>query len=163
HPGPSARPDQTHGRPPGGAHPGDRPHRGPGAGVLVSRGPGGSAVARLAYCRWVMSTRRPPRAAVNGPGVALVSAAHLAGDIYQGVIPAMLPFLVAERHYSYAAISGITLAATVLSSVAQPVFGIWTDRRPRRWMIGTGMTVAAVGAALAGVMPGYVLTWIVVA
>jgi len=84
-------------------------------------------------------------------------------DLYQGVVPALLPFLVAERQYSYAAISGITLAATVLSSVAQPAFGVWADRRSRRWMIPAGMLLAAVGVSLAGVMPNYSLTWIVVA
>lgn len=100
---------------------------------------------------------------VNVRGVALVSSAHVVDDFYQGVIPALLPFLVAERHYSYAAISGITLAATVLSSVAQPAFGVLADRRSRRWMVPSGMLLAGVGAALAGLMPSYALTWLVVA
>ncbi len=104
-----------------------------------------------------------PRAGVNVRGVALVSVAHVVDDIYQGVVPAMLPFLVAERHYSYAAVSGLTLAATVLSSVAQPAFGIWTDRRARRWLIPAGMLLAGVGVALAGLMPNYALTWLVIA
>lgn len=99
----------------------------------------------------------------NVPGIALISSAHVVDDIYQGIVPALLPFLVAERHYSYAAISGITLAATVLSSVAQPVFGIWADQRSRRWMIGGGISLAAVGVVLAGYMPSYPLTWIVIA
>lgn len=96
-------------------------------------------------------------------GIALVSLAHVVDDTYQGIVPALLPFFVAERQYSYAAISGITLAATVLSSVAQPLFGIWTDRRSRRWMIGGGISLAATGVVLAGYMPNYPLTWIVIA
>ena len=100
---------------------------------------------------------------MNRRGIALVSAAHVADDIYQGIVPALLPFLVAERHYSYAAISGITLAATVLSSVAQPLFGVWADKRSRHWMIGGGMSLAALGVVLVGWMPTYPLTWIVVA
>lgn len=103
------------------------------------------------------------RTGVNVRGVALVSASHVVDDLYQGVVPALLPFLVAERHYSYAAISGLTLAATVLSSVAQPAFGVWADRRSRRWMIPSGMLLAAVGVALAGLMPSYALTWVVIA
>jgi FSR family fosmidomycin resistance protein-like MFS transporter len=106
--------------------------------------------------------RSAPRS-VNKRGVALISTAHVADDIYQGIVPALLPFLVAERHYSYAAVSGITLAATVLSSVAQPVFGVWADKHSRRWIIGGGMSLAAVGVVLAGWMPTYPLTWIVVA
>jgi len=47
-------------------------------------------------------------------------------------VPALLPFLMAERQYTYAPVSGLTLAATVRSSVAQPAFEWWTDRQPRR-------------------------------
>jgi len=92
-----------------------------------------------------------------------MSVAHIADDFYQGAVPALLPFLVAERHYSYAAVAGLTLAATMLSSVAQPAFGWWTDQRPRRWMITGGMLTAACGVALAGVFSSYLMTWLVIA
>lgn len=92
-----------------------------------------------------------------------MSAAHVVDDVYQGVVPALLPFFVLERHYSYAAVAGLTLAATVLSSVAQPFFGWWTDRRPRRWMIPAGILTAGIGAGLAGLAPSYLLTWGVLA
>lgn len=100
---------------------------------------------------------------MNRRGIALISSAHLVDDAYQGVVPALLPFLVAERHYSYAAVSGLTLAATLLSSVAQPVFGWWTDRRPRRWMIPAGILTAATGVASVGLSSSYLLTWLVIA
>jgi FSR family fosmidomycin resistance protein-like MFS transporter len=100
---------------------------------------------------------------LNRRGVALISSAHVINDTYQGVVPALLPFLVAQRHYSYAAVSGLTLAATLLSSVAQPFFGWWTDRRPRRWMIAAGMLTAATGVAAVGLVSSYLLTWVVIA
>ena len=100
---------------------------------------------------------------MNRRGIAMMSSAHVVDDLYQGVVPALLPFLVTQRHYSYTAVAGLTLAATVLSSVAQPAFGWWTDRRPRRWMIPAGMVTAAVGVALAGYTPSYLLTWVVIA
>ena len=100
---------------------------------------------------------------MNRRGVALMSAAHVIDDLYQGAVPALLPFLVAERRYSYAAVAGLTLAATVLSSVAQSAFGWWTDRRPRRWMITAGMVTAAAGVGLAGVFSSYLLTWLLLA
>ncbi|TAM68197.1 MAG: MFS transporter [Microbacteriaceae bacterium] len=100
---------------------------------------------------------------VNRRGVALMASAHVADDLYQGVVPALLPFLVAERGYSYAAVAGLTLAATVLSSVVQPAFGWLGDRKPRRWMIPAGMLTAAVGVGLAGLSPSYVVTWLLVA
>jgi FSR family fosmidomycin resistance protein-like MFS transporter len=103
------------------------------------------------------------RSTTNRRGVALISAAHVADDIYQGVVPALLPFLVAERHYSYAAASGLVLGATVLSSVTQPVFGWWADRRSRRWLTAAGMLTAGVGIALSGLSTTYVLTWLALA
>ena len=99
---------------------------------------------------------------MNRRGVALLSAAHVVDDFYQGAVPALLPFLVAERQYSYAAVSGLTLAATAVSSVAQPAFGWWSDRRPRRWLIPAGMLMAAVGVALAGLTASYLATWVVI-
>lgn len=100
---------------------------------------------------------------VNRRGVAMMSSAHMVDDLYQGVVPAMLPFFVSERHYSYAAVAGLTLAATMLSSVVQPAFGVWSDRKPRRWLVPAGMTLAALGVGAAGLFPGYAVTWVMVA
>jgi MFS transporter, FSR family, fosmidomycin resistance protein len=93
----------------------------------------------------------------------MISVAHVIDDSYQGVIPALLPFFVADRNYSYAAVSGLTLAATLLSSVAQPAFGWWTDRHPRRWLIGTGILTAAAGVGAAGLFTNYAITWLTIA
>ncbi len=92
-----------------------------------------------------------------------MASAHLIDDFYQGVVPALLPFLVLERQYSYAAVAGLVLAANVLSSIAQPAFGWWGDRKPRRWMIPAGMLTAAVGVSLVAFTPEYWMTWIVIA
>jgi Arabinose efflux permease len=100
---------------------------------------------------------------VNRRGIAMMAVSHVVDDFYQGVVPALLPFLVAERHYSYAAVAGLTLAANLLSSVAQPAFGWWGDRRPRRWLIPAGMLVAAIGVGLVGFTPEYWATWLVIA
>jgi FSR family fosmidomycin resistance protein-like MFS transporter len=90
-------------------------------------------------------------------------ASHLFDDLYQGAVPAMLPFFVAERHYGYVAAAGITLAATLLSSVVQPLFGLLTDRRPMPWIVPAGLTVAGLGVALSGLVDSYVWTWCAIA
>lgn len=123
---------------------------------------GGDAVGRLGS-QGTSAALPPGSPSVNRAGIALTSSAHVVNDLYQGAVPALLPFLVLERHYSYAAVSGLTLAATVLSSVAQPAFGWLTDKRPMRWLIPVGMLTAAVGVALAGLTSTYAVTWIVVA
>src|SRR4051812_36253614 len=95
--------------------------------------------------------------------LAVMTVGHVIDDVYQGAVPALLPFLVADRHYSYAAATGITLAATFLSSVVQPVFGVLTDRRRMVWLVPLGIALAGLGIGLSGVRDGYWWTWLAVA
>lgn len=100
---------------------------------------------------------------MNRRGVVLMSTAHLFTDLYQGIVPAMLPFFALERGYSYTELAGLTLAATLIGSVAQPAFGVIGDRRPLRWLIMAGIGAAAVGIALTGLTSSYALTWVFIA
>ncbi|WNV77216.1 MFS transporter [Geodermatophilus sp. DSM 44513] len=100
---------------------------------------------------------------VDRRGLGVLTASHVVDDLYQGAVPALLPFLVLERGYSYAAATGITLAATVLSSVVQPAFGVLVDRRPLPWLTPVGLLVAGVGIGLAGIGEAYWWTWAAVA
>ena len=43
-------------------------------------------------------------------------------------MPALLPFLVVERGFSYTAAAGLVFAISASSSVVQPVFGQVADR-----------------------------------
>ncbi len=51
--------------------------------------------------------------------MALLAASHAVDDMYQGAVPALLPFFIAGRHYGYAAATGLTFAATASSPVIQ--------------------------------------------
>ncbi|MET9384889.1 MFS transporter [Streptomyces sp. NPDC002928] len=90
--------------------------------------------------------------------ITLLSVGHACVDIYQGAVAALVPFFVAERAYSYAAVSGIVLAASLLSSVAQPVFGVLTDRWAMPWLLPLSTVLGGVGIALSGVSGSYALT-----
>lgn len=96
-------------------------------------------------------------------GVVMLTVSHAVDDLYQGAVPALIPFLVAAYHYDYLGVSGITLAATLISSVAQPAFGHLADRRSMSWLWMAGMLAAAAGIALAGLPTQYALTWLAVA
>jgi MFS transporter, FSR family, fosmidomycin resistance protein len=95
--------------------------------------------------------------------IPLLSVGHACVDVYQGSVAALVPFFVAERAYSYAAAAGIVLAASLLSSVVQPLFGALTDRWAMPWLLPVSTVVAGVGVALAGVSGGYALTLAAVA
>src|SRR3954463_8017127 len=91
-------------------------------------------------------------------GVAALAAGHAAADLCQGSVPALIPFLIAQRHYSYAAAGVLLLAVTVGSSIIQPLFGAVSGRLPVAWLMPTGVALAAVGIAGAGVAPSFGLT-----
>ncbi|MFJ6390962.1 MFS transporter [Streptomyces sp. NPDC091972] len=92
-----------------------------------------------------------------------MSLGHACVDVYQGAVAALVPFFVAERAWSYAAASGVVLAASLLSSVVQPLFGALTDRRAMPWLLPMSALTAGAGVALSGVMGSYPLTLAAVA
>jgi FSR family fosmidomycin resistance protein-like MFS transporter len=91
--------------------------------------------------------------------MAMLSAGHLFTDVGQGSIPALLPFLIARDHLSYAGASALILAATIASSVIQPLFGHLSDRRSLPWLMPLGPIVGGIGVSLAAVAPSYGLTF----
>ncbi|KAF5999295.1 MFS transporter [Streptomyces sp. WAC00263] len=95
--------------------------------------------------------------------IIMLSVGHACVDIYQGAVASLVPFFVAERAYSYAAVSGIVLAASVLSSVAQPVFGLLTDRWAMPWILPVSTVLGGLGIALSGLSGSYPLTLVFVA
>lgn len=88
----------------------------------------------------------------------LLPFGHGSVDLYQGVVPVLVPFLVSERHYGYLGVSGFVLAASLLSSVVQPLFGALTDRWAMPWLVPAGTLAAGCGVALVGVTESYPLT-----
>lgn len=86
-----------------------------------------------------------------------LSGGHLAVDFASGSVPALIPFLAGRFHLGYALSALLLLAATISSSVVQPLFGLWSDRRGALWLIPGGAFVAAVGVAGASLSPAYPL------
>lgn len=83
--------------------------------------------------------------------VSILAAGHLCIDVCQGAVPAFLPFLIVERHFSYAAAASLVLATSLASSVIQPVFGSLADRFAAPWFMPLGLLIAGVGLTGAGV------------
>jgi len=94
---------------------------------------------------------------VDKRAMAILSAGHLFTDVNQGAVAALVPFLVAERGLSLTAAGFLVLAATLSSSIAQPLFGYFSDRTPLIALMPIGLVLGGVGIALVGVAPNYPL------
>jgi MFS transporter, FSR family, fosmidomycin resistance protein len=85
----------------------------------------------------------------------LLSVGHSCIDLCQGAIPALLPTLLIQRHLSYTAAGGLVLAANIVSSVIQPLFGHFADRLRAPWLMPAGLLMAGSGLTLASLFSPY--------
>jgi MFS transporter, FSR family, fosmidomycin resistance protein len=94
--------------------------------------------------------------------MALLSSGHLATDFTNGALPALLPFLRDRFSLSYTAVGGVVLASQASSSLIQPLFGLWSDRRGAMWLLPGGVALGGIGTALAADAPAYWLVLVLV-
>jgi MFS transporter, FSR family, fosmidomycin resistance protein len=100
------------------------------------------------------------RAEIDKRAMAALSSGHAATDFAGGALPALLPFFVERFDLSYTLAALLMLASAFSSSVIQPFFGMWSDRRGGIWLLPLGVAIAGVGIALAADAPSY---WLVLA
>src|SRR2546423_7930448 len=94
--------------------------------------------------------------------MALLSGGHLATDFANGALPALLPFLKDRFSLSYTAVGAVVLASQASSSLIQPLFGLWSDRRGAMCVLPAGVALGGVGIALAADAPSYWLVLLLV-
>ena len=99
------------------------------------------------------------RAGIDKRAMSALAAGHLGTDFANGALPALLPFLVDRFSLTYTLAATLMLASAASSSLIQPVFGLWSDRRGAIWLLPGGVAVAGVGIALAADASSY---WLVV-
>jgi FSR family fosmidomycin resistance protein-like MFS transporter len=102
------------------------------------------------------------REGIDKRGMIALAAGHFGTDFANGALPALLPFLVERFDLSYTLAATVILASTFSSSVVQPLFGLWSDRRGAIWLLPGGVAVAGVGIALAADAPSYWLVLVLV-
>ncbi|HEX4519592.1 MAG TPA: MFS transporter [Gaiellaceae bacterium] len=102
------------------------------------------------------------RAGIDTKPMVALSAGHFAADFASGSVPALIPFLTDRFDLSYALAAVLLLAATVSSSLVQPLFGLFSDRSSALWLIPGGVALAAVGIGGAAISPLYPLVVVLV-
>jgi MFS transporter, FSR family, fosmidomycin resistance protein len=95
------------------------------------------------------------RAEIDKRGMAALASGHLATDFANGALPALLPFLAVEFDLSYVLVGLAMLAWAFSSSILQPLFGLWSDRRGAIWLLPAGLALGGIGIGLAAVAPSY--------
>ena len=101
----------------------------------------------------------PPNTPTAWQRMRLWGIAHAIDDLYQGLVPATVPYFVLDRHYSYVAASGLTLAATLGSSIPQPFIGLAVDRLRLGWLAAAGVATAGIAVGLSGLFHPYWAVW----
>ncbi|MGD9817112.1 MAG: MFS transporter [Desulfomonilaceae bacterium] len=90
--------------------------------------------------------------------LCVLSLGHLATDVCQSALPAILPFLKAKLLLSYAMTGAIMMASNITSSVIQPLFGYLSDKKEKPWLLPLGCLCAGLGLSLIAIPDNY---WIV--
>jgi MFS transporter, FSR family, fosmidomycin resistance protein len=89
------------------------------------------------------------------------SGSHLFNDLVTtGMVSALLPLYKMALHINYTQLGLIVLCSYLMSSISQPLFGAWTDKRPTLWFLPLGVFVSCVGLALTGMTSSY--GWVLV-
>lgn len=92
----------------------------------------------------------------------VLSLGHLVTDIYQGALPAILPFLKDKLSLSYAMAGAIMIAANLTSSVIQPLFGYLSDKKEKAFLLPVGCVAAGVGLSLLSIPASYTFVLVLV-
>lgn len=89
--------------------------------------------------------------------LAVLSFGHLATDLSQGALPALLPVFKEMFHLSYTGVGFVVLMSNISSSVVQPVFGLLSDRFKLHWLLPLGALLSGLGMTVAVLSPHYVV------
>jgi FSR family fosmidomycin resistance protein-like MFS transporter len=85
----------------------------------------------------------------------LLSLAHMITDIYQGALPAILPFIKERLSLSYAMTGMILLTSNFTSSLIQPLFGFISDKGKLTWLLPVGCLAAGLGLSFLSMPSSY--------
>jgi FSR family fosmidomycin resistance protein-like MFS transporter len=89
--------------------------------------------------------------------LVIIGLCHLLNDAIQAVVPAMFPILEKSMGLSFTQLGIIAFALNMVSSVMQPIIGIFTDKKPRPYALPIGLSLTFIGVLGIGFAPNYAL------
>jgi FSR family fosmidomycin resistance protein-like MFS transporter len=87
----------------------------------------------------------------------ILSLGHMVTDIYQGALPATLPFLKDKLGLTYTMTGVILMVANFTSSILQPLFGFYSDKKEKAALLPIGILAAGIGYSLLALPSDYYL------
>lgn len=92
--------------------------------------------------------------------IGVLSIAHMLNDLYSNYLPQMFPFLLVLTPGFTATRATILVSAfSFTSSMIQPLFGYFLDRKGKRWLVHVGTLWMAIMLSLTGWVENY---WLMV-
>lgn len=95
------------------------------------------------------------RTATVFPILFAISMVHLLNDTMQSAIPALFPILRDSLTLSYGQIGWISFAMNITASVFQPLVGLYSDIRPRPYILPLGVCFTLIGIVMLAFAPAY--------
>lgn len=89
------------------------------------------------------------------PILFAISIVHMLNDTMQSAIPALFPILRESLMLSYGQIGWISFAMNMTASVLQPMVGLYSDVRPRPYILPLGVCFTLAGIVMLAFAPSY--------
>lgn len=85
----------------------------------------------------------------------IIGLCHLLNDSLQAVIPAMFPILEDSLGLTFTQLGFIAFTLNMVSSVMQPIIGIYTDKHPMPYAMPIGLTSSMLGMLGLALAPNF--------
>jgi FSR family fosmidomycin resistance protein-like MFS transporter len=96
----------------------------------------------------------PEHRPAHRTSLALIAFAHGTSDFYSGIVPLVVYFVVAGHGLSAAIQGALIFLWYLTSSIVQPLFGAFSDRRGRWWFLPASIVATTSAVSLAGLATG---------
>ncbi|WP_409344514.1 MFS transporter [Paenibacillus sp. MBLB4367] len=85
----------------------------------------------------------------------MISSVHLLNDAIQSVVPAMFPILHETLQLSFSQIGLIGFALNITASILQPLIGLYTDAKPKPYLLPIGILFTLAGVVGLAFAPSF--------